>query len=685
MRVSFEWLKDFVDISASPDEVAERLTMVGLEVEGSETIDGDTVFEIDVTPNRPDCLSILGIAREVAAAFSLPLKIPDTEISGTLPASGVQVEILNPELCSRYTGRLIKGAVICDSPEWLKKRLEKCGIKSLNNNIVDITNYVLLELGHPLHAFDADRLSGDRIRVAKAGKNRSITTLDGIERRLPEDSLLIWDAKNPVAVAGIMGGEESGVTFETKNIFLESACFAPVSIRRTSKELGLRTESSYRFERGTDIEFLKNALNRAALLIKESGGGIINEIVDVYPEKQTPKTLEISYKRVNSLLGTNIEKGEILEMLARIGIKTEDSGEVFLVYPPAFRRDINGYEDVVEEIARIFNYSRIPARIPKAILSDGILNQKEININKIREAIRKAGFSEVINYSFMSLSDLDMLSISDSDIRRRYLKVMNPLKQEDSLMRTTLIPSLMNNFLYNLSRDINDIRFFELAKIYIDKGDQLPVEELRLAGIFYKENIPSIWRDDQPPFFIVKGVLQTLFEEMKIRGSSFIPSKEAFLHKGKSADIILNNSRIGFIGELGPNVVESLNLKIHKPEIIVFELNIDMMLSFLPERLTYCQIPKHPFIERDIAIVIDEGMTSADVMDTIESYGSEFIEKVELFDHYKGKNIPQHKKSLAFRIIYRSMDRTLTDSEVESIHHALVEYIMEKTGGELRG
>ncbi len=684
MQVPLEWLKEFVDISASPDEIAVKLTMVGLEVEGIETIDGDAVFEVDVTPNRPDCLSILGIAREVAAAFGLTLKIYDTSIKGTLPGSDIQVEILNPELCNRYAGRLIKGVAISDSPEWIKKRLEKSGIRSLNNNIVDITNYVLLELGHPLHAFDADKLYGGKIIVAKAGKNRSFTTLDGIERKLSKDSLLIWDKKNPVAIAGIMGGEESGVTFETKNIFLESAYFDPISIRKTSKELGLKSESSYRFERGTDIIFLENALNRAAMLIKETGGGIVHEIVDVYPERYIPKTIEVSYSRVNSLIGTDLKQGEILRMLESIGIKAKDKGKNFQVFVPSYRRDITRYVDVIEEIARIFGYGRIPAEIPRAVLSDGVLNRKEININKIREAVRKAGFTEVINYSFMNQYELDMLLLSKDNIRRRYLKLKNPLRQEDSLMRTTLIPSLINNCVYNLSRDINDIRFFEIARIYLDQGKELPSEELRLAGIFYRENISSVWKYDAPAFFVVKGAIQSLFKDIKINGCSFIPSEEGFLHKGKSSDIILKNVKIGFIGELGPSVVESLNLKIHKPEIIVFELNIDKILSFLPERLTYCQIPKYPSVQRDIAIIVDEDISSAEIVDVIDSFKSEFIENVELFDYYKGKNIPQNKKSLAFRIIYRSDERTLTDSEVESIHHSLVKYIVQNTGGELR-
>jgi phenylalanyl-tRNA synthetase beta chain len=683
MRVPFEWIKEFVDISASPEEVADRLTMVGLEVEGTDTVNSDTIFEVNVTPNRPDCLSIVGIAREVAAAFSVPLKIPGTSIPGDLPLSDIEVDIADPELCNRYAGRSVKGIRVSDSPPWMKDRLEKCGIRALNN-IVDITNYVLLEMGHPLHAFDADRLSGGKIRVATAGTVGTIVTLDEEERKLSEESLLIWDAKTPVAIAGVMGGGGSSVTLDTKNIFLESAYFSPLSIRRTAKNLGLSTESSYRFERGTDIQFLENALNRAALLVQEIAGGTIHEIVDPYPVKFVPDVIEVDFSRVNTLLGTDLHKDEILRQLESIGIQTEDKGSVFLATPPAFRRDIQEYVDIVEEVARCYNYGNIPVTVPRSILADGIVNSKELRTADIRETLRKSGFNEVVNYSFMNSADIDLLSLPGDDIRRRYMEVRNPLRQEESLMRTTLIPSLINNFLYNLSRGMRDIRFFESSRIFLDTGEQLPEEKLRLGGIYYQDNTPMIWRDTVSPFYIVKGAIQTLLDELKISDYSFNPSCEVFLHSGKSADIRYADKTIGFIGELGPHVVDRFNLKIKKPEIVVFEIDLDILLSLIPETITYAQIPKYPAIERDIALIVDEGITSAEVMETIRGYKSEIIERIELFDFYKGKNIPQQKKSLGYRIIYRSPDRTLTDQEVETFHHGLIEHILDKTGGEIR-
>jgi len=683
MRISFEWIKDFVDVTASPEETAHRLTMAGLEIEGMEISEGDVLMEVNVTPNRPDCLNILGIAREVAAVFDLPLKKPQACMAGQLQKGDISVEIDDPDLCGRYTGRVIKGVTIGDSPLWIKERLEKCGIRPISN-IVDITNYVLLELGHPLHAFDADRLAGGKIRVAKAGKNRTIVTLDGVERKLHADTLLIWDGREPVAIAGIMGGEGSSVGPATVNIFLESAYFNPSSIRRSSKNLNLKSESSYRFERGTDREYLEAALNRAALLIQEIAGGTIYEIVDEYAAKFVPVGVEVSYIKVNSLLGTELEKEETLRILEKIEITVSDHGDSFTAFPPAFRGDIKESVDIVEEIARCYGYGKIPVTVPKTPLPQGIVNRREKDLEKIRESARKSGFTEVINYSFMSPDDLNLLSIPEDDHRRYFVALRNPLRQEESLMRTTLIPSLLNNFLYNLSRGISEIALYEVSKVFIDKGDRLPKEELRIAGIFFRENSATVWQEQIPSFFIVKGALQALFREMKSEEYSMTPSDEAFLHKGKSADIIINGQKIGFTGELSPNITERLNLKMKKPEIVVFELSVDMLLSFGAEKTVYRQIPKYPSIERDISLILNDRITAGEVLELLRGFGSEVVESIELFDYYKGKNIPLDKKSLGFRIVYRSKERTLTDPDVEAVHGSLVQYILEKTSGELR-
>ncbi len=684
MKVSLDWIREFADLTAPPQEIADRLTMAGLEIEGMEQADGDTLLEVNVTPNRPDCLSILGVAREAAAAFSLPVRFPDTDIREKQPPSDVPVEILDPQLCGRYTGRVISGVGITATPDWIRRRLERCGIRSLNNNVVDITNYVLLELGHPLHAFDADRLAGRRIRVARAGEERTIRTLDAVERKAPAESLLIWDGGSPVAIAGIMGGEGSGVTSGTVNIFLESAYFEPFSIRRTSKALGLRSESSYRFERGTDIEFLATALDRAALLICRTGGGTIHAMVDAYPEKYVPQPVEVVYERINALLGTTLGSGDMARTLGSIGLRIEDRGDRMLVTPPAFRRDIRAAEDVIEEVARLHGYGNIPVRTPRAPLSDGAPNRRMAAVGRAGETMRKSGFTEVINYSFMNAADLDMLGISANDERRRHIEVKNPLRQEDSHMRTTLLPALVNNLIYNASRGIRDVRLYEIAKVYIDDSGPLPRETLRLGGIFFRENAPSLWKEDGTPFFIVKGGLEALCAEFRLEVVSYVPSSEPFLHPGKAADLRLQDRRIGYLGELGPTVTDKLDLKTGRPEIVVFELDLDALFSLLPERRVYAPFPRYPAVDRDIAVIMDESIPAAGVIRHIRDHVPSIIETVELFDVYKGKHVPEGQKSLAFRIVYRSRERTLTDSEVEDIHAGLVASVLKKTGGALR-
>ncbi|MEW6215741.1 MAG: phenylalanine--tRNA ligase subunit beta, partial [Nitrospirota bacterium] len=425
-------------------------------------------------------------------------------------------------------------------------------------------------------------------------------------------------------------------------------------------------------------------LNRAALMIREIAGGIIHEIIDVYPVKYVPVPIEIRYERINRIIGTDLSNMDMLEILNRLGIKTEDKEDVFIVYPPAFRRDIQKDSDVAEEIARSYGYGRVPTRIPRSPLSSGRLDKKTMNINRIREAMRKSGFTEVINYSFMSPSSLDMIAIPESDRRRNTIVIRNPLRQEESLLRTTLIPALIENFKYNLDRGIKDIRFFEIARVFENIGKSLPLEELRLGGIFYKDKSPSLWKEDAQGFFITKGALESMFEDLKINEYSFSPSSEPFLHEGRASDIYVSGSHVGYLGVLGPEIVERLDLKKQKPEIVLFELNLDMLLTLIPDSIRYIQTPKYPYIERDIAIVVDENVTASEIKEIIKAFPSELIENVSLFDSYRGGNIPDGKKSLAFNIRYRVKDRTLRDDEVEDLHASLIKHILERTGGELR-
>jgi phenylalanyl-tRNA synthetase beta chain len=689
MRVPYTWLKEFVEFSHSPEEIADRLTMAGFEVEGADTDGSDTIFEVNITPNRPDCLSIIGIARELSAILEIPLKIPPHEIYGEQPESEYSVEIFNPDLCNRYTGRIITNVRISDSPEWIRKRLEKCGIRSINN-VVDITNYVLLEFGHPLHAFDADLLAGKQLRVGTPAaikgqlQQTRMQTLDGTERDIPDDSLLIWDGERPIAVAGVMGGLNTEVANKTKNIFLESAYFDPGSVRRTSKKLGLISESSYRFERGTDIEFLEKALDRAALLMQEIAGGIVRAIIDQYPVLYMPEPLSVRQDRINRVLGTRLTTAGMVQILQRLGMPSEGKGDEIIIIPPAYRRDMKRESDVSEEIARIYGYDKILTTVPRSPLSSGKLSKRALHIQRIRESMRKSGFSGVINYSFMNIASLDSLGIPASDTRRKTVSISNPLSQDECLLRTTLAPALLSNLKYNLDRGMKEICLYEISKVFESEGRALPVEKSRLGGIWYKEKSPSLWKEDASGFYITKGALEALFEELKINTYSFAPSSEPFLHRGRSADIIAGGSQIGYIGMLGPQIITGLDLKKQKPEIVLFELDIDLLMRCIPDLVQFSPLAKYPSVERDIAIVLDETIPSSRIREIIAAFPTSLIEEISVFDSFKGGTIPEGKRSLAFNIIYRAQDKTLTDEEIEGLHTELVKNILRETGGELR-
>ncbi len=689
MRIPLEWLREFIELKLSPTEIAKTLTMAGLEVEGIE----DSVLEVNVTPNRPDCLSILGIARELSAITGLPIKFPGYEVKEEIPA-GFRVEIVKTDLCRRYAGRVIRGVRIAESPEWMKKRLQECGLRAVNN-IVDITNYVQAELGHPLHAFDLETLKGGLLRVDAARKGDRIVTLDGVERGLPEDALLIMDAERPVAVAGVMGGAETEVSARTKDIFLESAWFLPASVRRTSKRMGLSTESSYRFERGADIEMPVIALNRAAYLISRLAGGRAETVCDSYPVKFQPVEVTLRHEKLRRVLGIELPQGKATEILNRLNFAVKEEQDLLRVSPPSYRPDIEMDYDLIEEIARLWGYGRILSEVPKAGIApeDGPENGNERLklLSQVKTLMRTSGFNEAINYSFMSADALELLGIPEGDRRRRALPLKNPLRKEESLLRTTLIPSLLDNFTRNFFRGLRDICMFELSRVFEagtarsdNPENELPVERLRLAGIYYKERFYALYKERAEDFYMAKGAVEALFSEFKLTGYSFTPSGEPFLHEGQSADIHMGNRRIGFIGSLSPLVIERLDIK-PKADVIVFELDMDGLLWTLPRKVSYEPAPRFPSIERDIAIVLDEVIKAGDVIALIRAYPSGLIEDVSVFDLYRGAGIGAGKKSLAFNIRYRAKDRTLKDEEVEAVHQGVIKHLIAKTDGEIRG
>lgn len=691
MKVPFSWLKEYIEGELELKKLAQSLTMAGLEVGAIEEFQVDRILDLEITPNRADCLSIIGIAREIKAIFGVKLKKPSFKIQKELKNQGFTISIANPAACFRYAGRIVRNVKIAPSPDWLKNRIEASGIRSINN-VVDVTNYVLLEYGHPLHAFDLDLLEGGEIRVGTPAdfgmETAEITTLDGVKRKVSSEDLLIWDAVKPVAIAGVMGGANTEVSDRTVNILLESAYFKPERIRKTSKRLGLSTEASYRFERGTDIEALKEALDRAAFLIQKLAGGEIYEAIDVYPTKISERKILFSTEKLCRFIGVNLKDDEILRILDLLEIEvTKKEDGVYIAKVPSHRQDLAIEEDIAEEVARIYGYDRIPAQLPynfKYVPENHELTKKRKFLNLVRDYMISLGYNEAVNFSFMSPDDLDLFEIPENDMRRKFISLLNPLRQEESIMRTMLLPNLLKNTEKNTSRGIESLKLFEIGKVFIaQEGNSLPDEPVYLGIITKKEEFKSPFKDDPYDFYALKGLIDGVFKHFKINNIQYIRSKETFLHPGQSADILIKDEKIGFIGVISPRILSKLDFKT-KPFICMAELDLDRLFTFAQGEIKYKPFSTYPPVKRDVALILPVEFESQKILDIVSSYGNELIEDVFIFDVYQGKGIPENSKSIAFRITYRAFDRTLTAEEVENIHNQLIRKIIAETGAILR-
>ncbi|UCH81647.1 MAG: phenylalanine--tRNA ligase subunit beta [Nitrospiraceae bacterium] len=683
MKVSYNWLKEFVDFDTSPDELAHAITMAGSEVEVIETIEGDTVFDIGITPNRPDCLCIRGIAREISTILGLPLKDVKVDVDNTREP-GPDITVASPDVCYRYSSRIITGVKPGPSPDWLVKRLEACGIRP-TSNIVDVTNYVLLELGQPLHAFDLDKLAGKRIVVRQAGNIKTFTTLDNEERSLGKEMLMIWDSERPVAMAGVMGGLNTEVSDSTRNILLESAYFKPSSVRRTSKSLGLSTESSYRFERGVDIENVSTALDRAAAMIAELAGGEISGLTDVYPERYQPRLIPVTFERINSLIGVNLEPSYIEETLSSLGFKVSREGDIVNVTPPSYRRDVEREEDIVEEVARLYGYDNIPSTLPLMQMSPAPEHRTQNLVKSLKLSFSGAGYTEAINYSFINHDAIDKLALSDNDRRRNLLYVSNPLRQEESAMRTTLVPALLANLSLNLNRGEKELRFFEISKVFFTSQEKLPDEVLQAAAVYHKDKSQALWKRGHDGYYDLKGAVERVLSSLNIKNMSFVHTdtiEQPYLHPGKSCSIMIDDNNIGTIGVIHPGVAEAFDIA---GDITIAEINdLHILLMHMPSKTLYTPLPKYPYVERDVSMLVHDDVTVSSVSKEMLDIKSDMIEEIRLFDIYKGTSIPSDKKSLAFSIRFRSTEKTLTDIEVDELYTRIIKKLKDNLGAELR-
>ena len=644
----------------------------------------DTVFELDLTPNRPDCLSVIGIAREIAIIQNSPLKHPDYAIEDQADAIHrmTSVKIEAPNHCPRYAARLVEDVTITASPFWLQNRLLSVGLRPINN-IVDITNFVMLETGQPLHAFDFENLAGNRIIVRLAAEGENFTTLDEKERTLDSKMLMICDGEKAVGVGGVMGGLNSEIEDVTARVLIEGAYFNPVSIRRTSKKLGLNTDASHRFERGVDPEGCVRAVNRAAkLMVEIADGTLIDGIIDEYPNPQTAKIIELGVKRTNRLLGTDLDHNQIRGFLQSIEFKVEpiDQDEDSLkVTPPTFRVDVSRREDLMEEVARLSGYNNIPTTFP-AMPAEGRPPAQRIRLrNRIKGLMSGFGFTEAIAYSFVPEVSCDRLRFKEPDPRRSMIHILNPLSEDQAVMRTSLVPGILETMRYNLARQTKNLKIFEIGKIFLKVDQQaLPREPEMLIGLWTGARTDTSWysRDIPCDFYDIKGAVEALMQSLKpdgIRFTAMAADSCEYTRPGHTAQIMASDLQVGLVGEIHPRVSDSYDLK---QTAFIFELDLEKIAGLIPQSRDSRPIPRFPAIYRDITIIVDRGIETQTVLEAADNFQEKLIENLYLFDVFEGDPIAAGKKSVSFRITYRSPGKTLEDDDVNDLHKSITERLL---------
>ncbi|MGN0665862.1 MAG: phenylalanine--tRNA ligase subunit beta [Huintestinicola sp.] len=636
----------------------------------------DTRVEFEITSNRPDCMSVLGLAREAAATFDLPLNIKEPEFKGIGgdASDHLNVNIENKELCSRYIAGVVKNVKIGPSPLWMRERLRASGVRPINN-FVDITNYVMLEYGHPMHAFDIRYIEGNAIRIRNAADGEEITTLDGVVRKLTPANLVIADAKKPVAVAGVMGGEYSGIMDDTTDVVFEAACFDGASVRTTAKSLGMRTDASSRFEKGLDPRMCLPAIKRALQLVEELGcGEVVTGLIDCSNGADTQKSAPFDAAWINGFLGTDIPEAEMIKYLEKLDFTVKDG----TAYAPAYRIDIECKADIAEEIARLYGYNNIPQTIINGVASAKRTPAQKFS-TKIMNACTALGCSEIITYSFISPKYFDKIRLPENSSLRNTVVITNPLGEDTSVMRTTIIPSMCEVLARNYSNRNQSAALFELGNEYIPQGGELPVEPLRLSVGMY---------GPQYDFYSLKGVVEKLFDILGIYGCEYEPAKDdsvfaeypAF-HPGRVAVVTKDGKALGIFGELHPDTRENYGIDVRA---YAAKLNVPEMMEAAVENKTYKPIPKYPATTRDLAVVCDDSIPVAHLEKAITEGVGKIMESVSLFDVYKGKQIADGKKSVAFNIVMRSHEGTLTDEQADSAVKKALKKLSE-LGAEIRG
>jgi len=687
MYTSYKWLQELTGTKSTAQQLQERLTMVGLAVDAVESNTSDSVLDVEVPSNRPDCLSHIGIAREITASESGQLRLPEITTPKTegRAEESASVEIKDPDLCPRYAARLVRGVKIGPSPDWLVKRLEAIGQRPINN-VADITNYVLHEVGQPLHAFDFAHLRDKKIIVRRAMAGEKLKTLDGVDRELKPDMLVIADAERPVALAGIMGGEESEISSTTTDVLIESAYFDPNSVRLTARALVMDTEASRRFERGADCEGVLRAQDRCVQLICEIAGGVATEnAIDVYPNPVVPRVITVRTKRVEDLTSLKVETRDVDRILTGLGFEKKNESDDALTFAvPSWRVDVEQEEDLVEEVARHTGYQYIKSELPPSNMS-GEYQPTEVKQRLLRRTLNDFGYDEAINFSFIHKQEgIDLIPVFAAR-QGEDVEVSNPIIEGAAFMRPTLISGLLDSLKHNLNHGIRDVRLFEIGRVFGGShGGDLPEERLALAmiatGGATDENVAQAPRELD--LFDLKGAFEAALDSMNISPLTFKNSSAAHLRMGQAGEILLSNgTAIGTFGRLAENVASSY--KFRQP-VYVLEMDLSALFAVPEKTVQYSRLPKYPSVVRDLTLLVSRDVTFAALTKAVTDQNVADCRNVNLVGTYDGPNIPPGKRSITLRIEYRSDDRTLRDDEVEDRHAALTSSLLGEFDAEQR-
>ena len=657
-------------------------TPIGLDIKEALMLD-DTVYEFELTANRADCFSMVGLSREFGIMTNQKALFPVIMVNenGESIEGKASVAIEAHDLCTRFTSRLVTNVTIEPSPLWMQNRLRNSGIRPINN-VVDVTNYVMLELGQPMHAYDYDCVADHTLIARRAKAGETLTTLDGNERELNESMLIIADTKGPIGVAGVMGGLTSEVTDKTTNVLFEAAVFNGPSIRRTSKALGMRSEASGRFERGVNHKYTAYAIDRAAQLLQQicPSCKVSVGVIDVYPEPVEQRTVTFTAEQINDYLGTSIEKDRMVDILTKLEFGITESGDTIEALVPTWRDDVTGMPDIAEEIARIVSYDNIAPTIPVAILSSGGMTPKKALTKEVTHYLAHAGLSQIITFSFMHKDGLTNMMLPEGDNRYTAIPILNPISEEFPYMRTTLVPAVIEAAKRNIAQQNKDLWLFETANVYEPKAlplTEVPHERPMACGIMMGKVTEAAWNQAQrdTDFYDVKGVVDGLLAKLGLTQYDIQPSSESYYHPGVSAHYTVNGVTIANYGELHPQVVKNFDLS---GKVYMFEIDLEAVLSITVPSFRYQSFSKFPGTSRDLAIVAPVSVTSGDIVALIKEHGGEYLESVSIFDVYEGEHIEAGYRSLAYNLQFRSMEGTLNDEDIDGAIQAIIDALATK-------